>query len=151
MLRLLLPVLFPSWRFFSSIGPSPRIYIAFLDKVDQIPTEWIEFRPLPEFISVKKGLWRLVHNPQWNETLFVNTCAEHLFEAHSRMREQEIMWRILRAIHSGEINHTAEAKFVTYRICALIREGATVTQTTTFIARPAMITVALGKSNGGSC
>ena len=90
MLKLLLPVIFPSWRFFSSIGPSPRIHYAFLQTESDEPQEWHEFRPRLEHVSFKESLWRLLHNPRWNETLYINTCAERLFEGHSEMREHEI-------------------------------------------------------------
>ena len=145
MLKLILPVIFPSWRFFSSIGPSPRIHIAFLQHENDEPYAWQEFRPRPVKVSLKNGLWRLLHNPEWNETLYINTCAERLFEGYSEMREQEIMRRILVAICNGEINAEAAKPYVTYRISAVMREGQVISQQVTFIATPVLISASQEK------
>ena len=139
MIRLLLPVIFPSWRFFSSIGPSPRIHIAFLPDEHDEPNVWQEFRPRPAKVSLKNGLWRLLHNPEWNETLYIITCAERLFEGYSEMREREIMQRILAAIHSDEITVDADKPYVTYRISAVMREGQVIGQQVTFVATPVLL------------
>jgi hypothetical protein len=139
MLKLLLPVIFPSWRFFSSIGPSPRIEIAFLQNEHQAPQSWQEFRPRPARISLKQNLCRLFWNPQWNETLYMNSCAERLFDAPSTMREQEIMRRLLVAVHAGEITIDAHARYLVYRIRALIRDDQLVSQPVLFMARPALL------------
>ena len=139
MLKLLLPVIFPSWRFFSSIGPSPRIHFAFLTNENDEPDVWQEFRPRPAKISLKSGLWRLLHNPEWNETLYINTCAERLFEGYSEMREREIMRRILEAICNGEIKAEAAKPYVTYRISAVMREGQVTRQLVTFVATPVLL------------
>src|SRR5689334_18467260 len=103
MLKLILPSIFPSWRFFSSIGPSPRIQLTFLQHVNDKPQNWREFRPQPARLTLLQGLLRLLWNPQWNETLYINTCAEHLFAEYSPMREQEIMRRLLAMVSSGDI------------------------------------------------
>lgn len=139
MLKLLLPVIFPSWRFFSSIGPSPRIHYTFLQNENDTPDAWQEFRPRPAKVSLKNGLWRLLHNPEWNETLYINTCAERLFEGYSEMREQEIMRRILVAIKRGEIKTEIAKSFVTYRISAVMREGQVISQQVTFVATPVLM------------
>jgi hypothetical protein len=145
MLKLLLPVIFPSWSFFSSIGPSPRIHIAFLQHENDEPDTWQEFRPRPAKVSLKNGLWRLLHNPEWNETLYINTCAERLFEGYSEMREREIMRRILAAIHSGEITVDADKPYVTYRISAVMREGPVISQQVTFVATPVLVSASSEK------
>jgi len=139
MLKFLLPVIFPSWRFFSSIGPSPRIHIGFLRDENGEPEVWQEFRPRPAKISLKSGFWRLLHSPKWNETLYINTCAERLFEGYSEMREREIMRRILAAIQKGEILVEAAKPYVTYRISAIMREGQVTTQQITFVATPVLL------------
>jgi hypothetical protein len=139
MIKLFLPILFPSWRFFSSIGPSPRIHYTFLESESDDPDCWQEFRPKPERIPFKKSLFNLFHSPQWNEILYINTCAERLFEGYSEMREQEIMQRILAAVNLNEIQLKPEAKYLVYRISAIIREGGSVTQQVAFIAKPVQI------------
>jgi len=139
MLKLILPVIFPSWRFFSSIGPSPRIQFAFLQNETDEPQVWQEFRPKPARVSFLQGLHRLLHNPQWNETLYMNSCAERLFEGYSAMREQEIMRRILAAISSGEIAVKPNDMFLLFRISAVIREGNEITQPVVFISKPVVL------------
>ncbi len=136
MLKLILPVVFPSWRFFSSIGASPRIQFAFLQNESDDPQLWQDFRPRPERVSFVEGLRRLLWNPQWNETLYINTCAEHLFDEPSPMREQEIMRRILAAVSRGEITSEYKATFLLFRICTIIRDRNEITQPVVFVSKP---------------
>lgn len=139
MLNLILPVIFPSWRFFSGIGPSPRIQYAFLESESAEAEEWFEFRPSIKEVGFKRGLFRLFYNPEWNETLYINTCAERLFEGYSSMREQEIMKRLLAAVRAGEIAVKPHCAFFTYRLVALMREEQGIVQPVTFTATPVLI------------
>lgn len=139
MLKLILPVIFPSWRFFSSIGPSPRIQFTFLEKETDESSVWQEFRPKPARVSFWQGLHRLLHNPQWNETLYINTCAERLFEEYSVMREQEIMQRILAAVIRGEMTNKPNDLFLQFRITAIAREGNEITDSVVFVSKPALL------------
>lgn len=139
MIRLLLPVIFPSWRFFSSIGPAPRIDYGFLRTGEDAPSQWQEFRPRPHELTLLQGLARLFWNPQWNEFLYMNSCAERLFDAPNDMREKEIMRRLQAALAAGEITAPADARQLVYRIRAVIREGAEVSEPVLFTARPASI------------
>lgn len=139
MLKLILPVIFPSWRFFSSIGPSPRIQLAFLQHEKDQPQQWQDFRPQPARITLTQGLLRLFFNPQWNETLYINTCAEHLFEAPSLMREQEIMQRLLAMLGKGEVAADSNARYLVFRVNALVRDAHKITQAVVFISRPALL------------
>lgn len=139
MLKLLLPVIFPSWRFFSSIGPSPRVQFTFLEKETDEPSVWQEFRPKPARVSFLQGLHRLLHNPQWNETLYINTCAERLFEEYSAMREQEIMRRILASVNCGEITAKSNDMFLQFRISVIVREGNEITDSVIFASKPALL------------
>ena len=123
MIKLLLPILFPSWRFFSNIGASPRVEFGFVADINAQPTEWILFRPLPARVGFWRGLGRLWHNPKWNECLYVNTCAEHLFDSHSVFYEQEIGRRLLATIAAGEYVVPHDARFMVYRIRAVVRDG----------------------------
>lgn len=145
MLNLILPVIFPSWRFFSGIGPSPRIQYAFLESESAEAEEWFEFRPSITQVSFKRGLFRLFHNPEWNETLYINTCAERLFEGYSSMREQEIMKRLLAAVRNGEIPAKPNRPFFTYRLVARIREEQGIVQPVTITATPVRISEDLSK------
>ena len=123
-IKLVLPVLFPSWRFFSGIGVSPRFDIAFVAVEGDEPVEWIPFRPLPETLSFWQHFKRLLHNPQWNESLFLNSCAERLFEGGGDFYQQEIAARLLHAVQLGELNVPNAAGFMCFRIRALYSEDA---------------------------
>lgn len=77
-LRLLLPALIPSWRFFEVIEPSPRVQWALLSRPDQIAEQWHEFRPHPAKMSIWTMICRLFWNPGWNEGLYMVSLAERL-------------------------------------------------------------------------
>ncbi len=93
-LKLLLPALIPSWRFFDTIAPSPRIEFARLETAHDTAESWQEFRPRPAHLPVKIMLQRLFWNPRWNETLFLVSCAERIMENGSEHSIQEIATRI---------------------------------------------------------
>lgn len=135
MLRLILPILFPSWRFFSSIGPSPRVEVGFVTDAKASPADWLSIFPLPEKVGLVSGLVRLLHNPQWNERLYINTCAEHLFESHSEFHEQQIAQRLLSAVTSGEIITPEAARYLIFRICTLVSEGDQLTEDVVFVSQ----------------
>ena len=94
LLRLLGPALAPSWRFFDSVGPSPRIEFARLGEAAAAPADWAEFRPRPAFVSLAQMLRRLFWNPARNESLFLTSCAERLLEAPTEHSRGEITARI---------------------------------------------------------
>jgi hypothetical protein len=136
MLKLILPVCFPSWRFFSVIDASPRIEFAFLQSENAEPKAWQEFRPRPKRLSLAEGFVRLWWNPQWNEFLYMNSCAEHLCEEHSVVHEQEIMRRLLLAVGAGEIKPEPDTRFLLFRISTVLRVEKLVTQPVVFVAKP---------------
>ncbi len=80
ILLLVLPILFPSWRFFAWIAPSPRIEWAIGAARDPEPL-WRAWRPKPADFSLLERLWRLLWNPHGNETLFLTSCAERFLES----------------------------------------------------------------------
>ncbi len=80
IVKLLLPALIPSWRFFDTIAPSPRIEFTLLKTADDVPENWQEFRPRPAHLSPGSMLKRLFWNPRWSETLFPVSCTELLME-----------------------------------------------------------------------
>jgi len=86
-LKLLLPALTPSWRFFDSVGPSPRIEYC-------TPEGWREFRPRPEVVTWRQMLARLFWNPERNESLFLTSCAERLLESPNPHSVGEIEARL---------------------------------------------------------
>ena len=122
LIKLVLPIVFPSWRFFSSIGPSPRIDLAFFKNEGESPEIWIPFRPIPLQITIGQHLTRLFHSPKWNERMYINSCAERLFEGGDSFYLTEISKRLLIAIEQGEIPAPENARFMQFRIRAIYSE-----------------------------
>lgn len=91
-LSLVLPVLLPSWRFFQSVEPSPRVQWALLD--GGTPLDWQAFRPRPAALSPLQMLCRLFWNPHGNEALFVVSCAERIAQDPTPHSIAEIASRI---------------------------------------------------------
>lgn len=139
MLKLLLPILFPSWRFFSSIGPSPRIELAFVVEKNAEPQVWLPFRPLPERLGFAAGVWRLLHNPDWNERLYINSCAEHLFAGPDDFYVQEIAGRLLNAVRNREMTVDDNCRYLLFRIRALELEVGQLRDERVFVSRPFLL------------
>ena len=93
LVQLLLPIFFPSWRFFQSIEPSPRIQWT-TGYGDQPPDEWRMYRPRPDAITPAEMAQRLFWNPLWNEGLFLVTLSERLIREDSGFAAHEIGRRI---------------------------------------------------------
>ncbi|MFW8634253.1 hypothetical protein [Cribrihabitans pelagius] len=94
LLSLLLPALLPSWRFFKTVEPSPRLEWALLPGAEQPAETWQEFRPRPQRIGPFRMALRLLWNPRGNETLFLVSCAERLTANPSAHTANEIHSRI---------------------------------------------------------
>jgi hypothetical protein len=99
-LRLLLPAIIPSWRFFDAVTASPRLDYALLASADGTDGPWQEFQPRPAILTLGTMLRRLLWNPQWNETLFLVSLAERLMTSTSAQTElhseQELLLRVAR-------------------------------------------------------
>jgi hypothetical protein len=106
-LRLLLPAIAPSWRFFDAVSDSPRVDYAVLRAPDDEGGHWQEFRPRPPALHFFAMLRRLFWNAQWNENLFLVSLAERMMgtgsaplqmatQAHS---ERELLLRVARHLH----------------------------------------------------
>lgn len=93
-LKLLLPALIPSWRFFDIIAPSPRIEFALLETAQETPVHWQEFRPRPDHLPLSSMIKRMLWNPRWNESLFLVSCAERLMAHPTTHSRTEIQNRI---------------------------------------------------------
>lgn len=128
LVKLLLPILFPSWRFFSSIGPSPRLDVGFVEDESASPVAWVPFRPIPRRLTFAQQVSRVFHNPQWNELLFINTCAERLIEGGDEFCVEEIARRLLASIARKEIATPGAAQFMVFRIRAIYSEDAAANQ-----------------------
>jgi len=118
-LKLLLPALIPSWRFFDIIAPSPRIEFALLRSEGETPANWQEFRPRPAFLSFGQMLRRMLWNPRWNESLFLVSCAERLVANPTNHSMVEIRNRIEAELVATKI---AATPFLQYRLVFISRQ-----------------------------
>lgn len=119
-LKLLLPALIPSWRFFDIIAPSPRIEYALLETVDETPEHWQEFRPRPAHVPFSEMLTRMFWNPRWNESLFLMSCAERLMAHPTAHSAAEIHSRIERELRRESV-HDAVPLYLQFRLVFLDR------------------------------
>lgn len=104
-LRLILPAIVPSWRFFDAVGDSPRIDHAVVATRDAPVTDWHSHDPRIGYLSPARMVHRLFWNPAWNDGLYRVSLAERLLTsddaatvAHS---ERELMRRIARDLDAG--------------------------------------------------
>ena len=138
-LKLLLPALFPSWRFFDVIAPSPRIEVAALADPDApLPTEgagWRDLRPKRERIGFAERLASFFWNPRWNETLFLATCAERLMQEPSEHSEREIVRR-LRADLLAEAADTDLPPYFSFRLVFVSRDGEHLRRDVAYVSPP---------------
>lgn len=132
-LQLLLPAVVPSWRFFDYIAPSPRVQYAVLDAHQNLLADWREFDPRPEHVPLTTLLRRMLWNPQWNESLFMMSCAERILEQHTHHSETEIMSRICTALRRQPVAVTG--CFVQFRLVVIERRGEQLTEQVYFISR----------------
>lgn len=115
-LKLFLPILIPSWRFFDVIAPALRIEYAILPTPRDTP-QWQEFRPRPAHLSGPQTLARLFYNPRWNESLFLMSCAERVAETACPHATQEILKRI-----EADLKHKAPA-YLQFRLIFITRDA----------------------------
>lgn len=124
-IKLLLPALLPSWNFFDIIAPSPRILYALLDSPNDCEKQWQEFRPRPARLSLAAMLGRLLWNPRWNESLFMMSCAERIYENYTPHSETQILQRIRVELLSEEVNRLPPdtARYLQFRLVFITREN----------------------------
>jgi hypothetical protein len=94
-LRLILPALIPSWRFFKAIEPSHRV------EWRVAAGAWREFHPRPARVSLAAMIARLFWNPAWNDALFVVSCAERIAQSGCAHSVEEIRRRV--ALKPGSV------------------------------------------------
>ncbi len=119
-LKLLLPALIPSWRFFDAIAPSPRIEFGLMQTTQDMPAFWQEFRPRPAHLPVHAMLKRMVWNPRWNEYLFLTSCAERLMEYPTEHSRLEIANRIKNDLAPSN----PATPYFQFRLVFVSRDGA---------------------------
>lgn len=84
-LSLLLPALIPSWRFFKTVAPSPRVEFQ-LEGEDT----WQESHPLPQRLGLRDYLRRLVFSPDRNTQLYMVSLSERLVERETDHSKAEL-------------------------------------------------------------
>lgn len=148
-IALILPILVPSWRFFKTIDPSPRVQWVLTSAgadAPKAPLNWQEFRPRPAYLSPLQMFRRLFWNPVWNESLFLVSCAERIQECPTDHSINEIRQRILREImripasvtKTGTTESSTESsttdKMLQFRLLFVHRDGAQLTKEVLFIS-----------------
>jgi hypothetical protein len=122
-LKLLLPALLPSWRFFDSVGPSPRIEYA----LTTLPADWREFRPRPAVLTPLDMLRRLLWSPDRNDSLFLTSCAERLLETPTAHSVEEIRARLAADLAGADFQ---------FRIVLIERQGQRLVREIAYESRP---------------
>ncbi len=120
-LKLLLPVVIPSWNFFDVIVPSPRIQFAVIETDDENNVTWQEFRPCIKRLSFRRMLGRMFWNAQWNESLFMMSCSERLMDYPTQHSENEIFKRLISDVRSSGKEY--EGKLIKFRLVFVRRES----------------------------
>lgn len=105
VLFLLLPALIPSWRFFKTVEPSPR-----LEWMINKGT-WREYRPRPFSVSGWQMARRLIWNPQWNDALYMVSLAERLTVAPDDQTLNEIWNRLGRDLAGQGVKPADHVRF----------------------------------------
>lgn len=131
-ISLVLPVLVPSWRFFSAVQPSPRVQFALLKARDETPGHWQEFRPRPKAVTPLQMAGRLLWNPEWNEALFLVSCAERIQANPTQHSIDEIKRRVLFDVEKMSID-TAE-KWMQFRLVFVQRTDVGFSQEVVFLS-----------------
>lgn len=135
-LKLLLPAIIPSWNFFDIIVPSPRIYFATLSLDKKPITDWQEFRPRPAHVSFIRMLGRMFWNRNWNESLFLMSCAERLIEFPTTHSEDEILKRIaVELADSKEVKNT----YLQFRLKTIARKDDSLIENWVYESRPVLL------------
>ena len=106
IVRLILPILIPSWRFFDRVGPAPLIQICRQNhchsKKEQVIWEDIGVYALPVF-NVQSFIQRLFWSPLRNEYLYLVSLSERLICQEEEFAEQQIFHILTR--HYPDIDH----------------------------------------------
>ncbi len=135
-LKLLLPALIPSWNFFDSIAPSPRIQYSLLNPDTKQVQEWLEFRPRPAKLPFIKMLKRMLWNPTWNESLFLVSCAERILQHYTEHSENEILQRVKKDLATHPENNSLKmATRLQFRLLIIRRNGLHLHEEVMFISR----------------
>lgn len=136
-LSLILPVLIPSWRFFKSIEPSPRVQWALCPIDADIVEDWHEFRPRPMNVTPLQMLGRLFWNPARNDALFLVSLAERIAQSPTAHSIDEINRRLRKDMAVMGIG-TAH-KMMRFRLVFISRGETGLSEEVLFVSDPAPI------------
>lgn len=131
-LSLILPILIPSWRFFKTIEPSPRVQWALLQENGSAPQEWKDFRPLPLVMTPLNMIFRLFWNPDRNDELFVVSCAERIREQPTSHSIDEIKRRLQSDVES--IGIEIDEQLLQFRLIFVHRDKTQLVQEIVFVS-----------------
>ena len=140
-LKLLLPAILPSWNFFDVIAASPRIQFVRLNCHREMLGDWQLFQPKPDHVSFFVMLSRILWNPDWNDSLFMVSCAERIVQNSSDESvchsENEILTRIVRdeCVENNHSDVCALTEYVQFRLVFVSREGDQLVQEVMFHSR----------------
>lgn len=144
MLRLVLPVLVLSWRFFDAIGPAPRIEIAWLP-APAAPPAWQELCPRPARMGAITTLRRLVWNPEGNAALYLTSRAERLLEAPTPSAVDDFL-ALVRDAALARRSGGAGDGWLQVRIVSTTRVGSRIAADVTFLSVPMAVDAAPRRS-----
>lgn len=146
-LRLLVPAIVPSWRFFDAVRASPRLDYALVDGPEDRATAWRGFRPRPAVLTPAAMLRRLLWNPEWNEDLYLVSLAERLVttdvpatEAHSA---RELILRVAR--HLDRHGLCDPGAWLQIRLRFVRRDGDGVVDDIGYLSAPCPIAELVGR------
>ena len=128
-LMLLLPGLIPSWQFFKTVEPSPRVQWRLLS--DDGSGDWRDYQPRPQSLSVQAILRRLFWNPDWNDTLFMVSLSERLMDSPTPHSLREIQRRL-----EGEAAQDPSADRLQFQLVFVSRDGGELIQEITYLSAP---------------
>lgn len=132
-LSLILPVLFPSWRFFRSIEPSPRLQWALEDGP---AATWQPLDVRPATVPLGVMIRRLFWNPAWNETLFLVTCAERLRDDMGSDAADHSIRQIRSRLRRALPRDPAQQRMARFRLVFVRREGHELVEQVLYVSDP---------------
>lgn len=132
-IKLLLPALIPSWRFFDAVAPSPRIEFALLKTQQDVPDNWQESHPRPAHLSITCMLKRMFYNPRWNETLYLVRSAELYTKNPTEHSSREILTLIKAELECSSFD-SAATPYLQFRLVFVHRDGAQLQKNITYIS-----------------
>ncbi|HHI92399.1 MAG TPA: hypothetical protein ENK04_02625 [Gammaproteobacteria bacterium] len=139
IIKLLLPAVIPSWRFFDVIAPSPRIQFTLLNSKNGPSSGaqvWREFRPPPARVSFLQMLGHMFWNPRRNESLFLVSCAERILQQYTEHSEDEILKRIAHELVAHDAHYsTLSPGYLQFRLLLVQRKGTRLQQKVVFHSR----------------